>query len=131
MASERPVLKNAKRGMLEERLLQYSARIIRLAQALPKSDAGVHIRRQIIRSGTSAGANYQEAIGSESRKDFVHKMQIVLKELRETLYWLRVVGASRLLPCGRLAKIIQESDELIAMTVRSVITAKGRKGREA
>ena len=114
------------KGMLEERLLGYAVRIIAIAQVLPKSNIGVHVGRQILRSGTSAGANYQEAVGSESRKDFIHKMQITLKELRETHYWLRIIKASGLLPARRLTKILQESDELIAMTVSSIVTAKGR-----
>ena len=118
-------MKNDK-GLLDERLFAYAVRIISVARALPKSDIGVHICKQILRSGTSAGANYQEAVGSESQKDFVHKMQIVLKELRETYYWLRLIKAVRLLSAKRLVKILQESNELIAMTVKSITTAKTR-----
>ena len=127
MSGEIGMNENGKcKGMLAERLLQYAVRIIGVARALPKSDIGRHIGMQMVRSGTSAGANYQEAVASESRRDFVHKIQIVLKELRETDYWPRVIKSSRLLPAKRLAKILQESDELIAMTVKSVVTAKGR-----
>ena len=114
------------KGMLEERLFEYAVRAIAVARALPKSDVGGHIGKQMLRSGTPAGANYQEAVGWESRNDFVHKMQIVLKELRETYYWLRVTKAVRLLPVKRLEDILQESNELIAMTVKSIVTAKGR-----
>ncbi len=96
-------MKNDK-GLLDERLFAYAVRIISVARALPKSDIGVHIRKQLLRSGTSAGASYQEAMGAESRKDFIHKMQIMLKELRETYYWLRIVKSVRLLPAKRLAK---------------------------
>ena len=113
-------------GMLEKRLFEYAVRAIAVARALPKSDIGSHIGKQMLRSGTSAGANYQEAVGSESRNDFVHKIQITLKELRETYYWLRIIKASRLLPAKRLEDILQESNELIAMTVKSIVTAKGR-----
>jgi four helix bundle protein len=81
-------------GELEARLLQYAVRIFRLCASLPKTEEGLHIRRQILRSDTSAGANHQEARGAESRSDFIHKMQIVLKELRETQYWLRLIEAS-------------------------------------
>ena len=117
-------------GMLEERLLDYAVRVIAVAQALPKSRIGAHIAGQIVRSGTSAGANYCEALGSESRKDFVHKMQITLKELRETEYWLRIIRKTALLPCRRLSRLMNESNELISMTVASVVTAKKRTKHE-
>ena len=81
----------------------------------------------MLRSGTSAGANYQEANGAGSIADFIHKMQLVLKELRETDYWLKVVEKANLLTSARLADILQESDELIAMTVASVVTARSRR----
>jgi len=118
------------KGLLNERLFTYAVRTIAVARALPRSDVGIHIRKQVLRSGTSAGANYQEAVGSESRKDFIHKMQIVLKELRETYYWLRIIKAVRLLPAKRLAEILQESDELIAITVKSLTTAKTRVNKQ-
>ena len=115
-----------KDGMLDQRLLKYAVRIIAVAQALPRNMAGLHIANQMLRSGTSAGANYREARGSESRADFIHKLQISLKELRETDYWLNVVKEARLLPAHRLENVLQESNELIAMTVKSIVTAKGR-----
>jgi four helix bundle protein len=116
-------------GKLEARLLQYAVRIIRLSASLPKTEEGLHIRRQILRSGTSAGANHQEARGAESRSDFIHKMQIVLKELRETQFWLRLIEASEILPSPRMSEIVAESDELIAMVVRSLLTARGGDSR--
>jgi len=91
--------------------------------ALPNNDVGRVIRRQVIRSGTSVGANYEEACGAESRMDFVHKMRLVLKELRETRYWLRLILAAELLAESRLADICAEADELVAITVKSVKTA--------
>ena len=74
---------------ISERLMDFATRIIRLAEALPKTVIGKHIYGQIIRSGTSAGANYEEARAAESNSDFAHKMSLALKELRETKYWLR------------------------------------------
>ncbi len=71
---------------LTDRLLEFAARNIRLANALPKSAIGRHVGMQLMRSTTSAGANYCEACGAESRQDFLHKMQIVIKELRETQF---------------------------------------------
>jgi four helix bundle protein len=114
------------RGLLQERLLEFAVRIIRVVRSLPNDVVGTHIAKQVLRSGTSAGANYGEACGAESRPDFLHKMQIVLKELRETRYWLQVAASTNLLPEKRLDAILQESDELISMTVRSLVTA--RKG---
>lgn len=113
--------------MLQERLLDYAVRIIGLCQALPRTEVGDHIRKQMLRSGTSAGANYSEANGAESLDDFIHKMGITLKELRESYFWLRVVEKARLLPPRRLKDILQESDELIAMTVSSIVTARKRR----
>ena len=116
----------ATKGKLTERLLDYAVRSIAVAQALPKSGAGKHIGIQLLRAGTSTGANYNEANAAESRKDFIHKMQIVLKELREAHYWLQVIERAKMLPDKRLKSILIESDELIAMTVSSIVTA--RKG---
>lgn len=115
---------NHDKGLLQDRLFDFSVRVIAVVQAMGKSDVPGHIRMQMLRSGTSAGANYEEAVAAESRRDFVHKMQIVLKELRETRFWMRITRAAKFPSAKRLAKIIQESDELIAMTVKSVVTAK-------
>ncbi len=113
-------------GPLQERLLEFAIRIVKVVRSLPDDMVGSHLARQLLRSGTSAGANYGEACGAESRADFLHKMQIVLKELRETQYWLQLAGSTKLLPEKRLDAIVRESDELIAITVRSLVTA--RKG---
>ena len=127
-------MQKAERGMqsktkmrqdLSNRFVQYSVRIIRVGTALPKTEEGLHIRRQMLRSGTSAGADYEEARGGESRRDFIHKMQIVLKELCETHYWLRVIEAAALIPSRRLSEMLQKSDELISIVVKSLVTARG------
>ena len=115
---------------LSARLLQYGARILRAGVALPRTEEGLHVRRQMLHSGTSAGANCQEARAAESRADFLHKMQIVLKELRETDYWLRLIVASELMPEGKLPRLAMESDELIATVVRSLTTAIGNARHE-
>jgi four helix bundle protein len=106
---------HAKRD-LAARLLQFAVRIVRISAALPKTEEGLHVRRQILRSGTSAGANYQGARGAGSRADFLHKMQIVLKELRETHFWLSLIEAAEFLPKSRLSDILKESNELIAFS---------------
>jgi len=111
---------------LRDRYLQFGIRIIRTGMGLPNDDVGRVVRRQIIGCGTSAGANYEEACGAESRMDFVHKMRVVLKELREPRYWLRLILAAQLLPESRLVGICAEADELISITVKSVKTARSR-----
>ena len=107
-----------------ERLQDLAIRIIGVAGALPKTMVGRHIALQVLRSGTSAGANYCEARGAESRADFAHKMQVVVKELRETLFWLETSRRARLLNPERLGALVKEVNELISIGVRSVVTAK-------
>lgn len=82
---------------LEDRLVDFAVRIVRLSAALPRTAAGKHIAGQILRSGTSPAPNYGEARGAESTADFIHKIRIVFKELNETLIWLRVIHRSELL----------------------------------
>jgi len=110
---------------LEERLVDFAVRIIHAAEALPDSKAGKHITGQIIRSGTSPAPNYGEAQGAESIADFIHKMKISLKELRETKVWLKIIKKSEMItPTTRLDELIQESDQLIAIFFKSIETAK-------
>ena len=110
---------------LEERLIDFAVRIIRLADSLPKSKVGRHISAQLIRSGTSPAPNYGEAQSAESRADFIHKMKICLKELRETRVWLLIIVRAKLIkPVSKLDSLIQESNELISIFVTSIRTAK-------
>src|SRR5438094_782610 len=97
---------------LEDRLINFAVRIIKLSAALPKTPAGKHIAGQILRSGTSPAPNYGEARGAESHADFVHKLGIVLKELNETSIWLRVIERSQIVKSELLIDIIQENKEL-------------------
>ena len=111
---------------LEERLINFSVRIIRLSESLPNNKTGNHIRGQLLRCGTSPAPNYAEAQSAESRSDFVHKIKIVLKELRETKVWLLLIGKALIIkPQSRLEPIIQECNELISIFVKSAKTAKG------
>jgi len=112
---------------LSERLMNFSVRIIKLSEALPKTMAGKHIYGQIIRSGTSAGANYEEARAAESNADFIHKMGLTLKELRETKYWLMLIKHADFISPGRMNDIIQEGDELSRITAKSILTVKSKK----
>jgi len=111
---------------LSGRLLDFAAAIVRLTPKLNKTMAARHIGNQLMRSATSCGANYEEACAAESRADFVHKMQVVLKELRESSYWLKLANRSELARDNRLEPVLSEADELVKIFARSVITAKGR-----
>jgi four helix bundle protein len=114
---------------ISERLLEFAARILRTADAMPQSPSGKHISLQLVQSGTSAGANYEEACAAESKRDFIHKLGICLKELRETRYWLRIVEKGELAQAERMTDILKESDELCRLIGKSIVTAK-QKERE-
>ena len=102
-----------KKKDLEERLFAFSLRLVRLYQKLSKhSELGRIFGRQLLRSGTSIGANYQEGQAGQSRADFVSKTSISLKESRETHYWLRLVIASDLLPDKLMTDLVDESDQI-------------------
>ena len=110
---------------LEDRLIDFAVRIIRTSESLPKSKVGKHIAGQLIRSGTSPAPNYGEAQSAESRSDFIHKMKISLKELRETRIWLlMIIRADLIKPASKLKGLIDENDQLISIFVKSVTTAK-------
>ncbi len=110
---------------LEERLIDFAIRIIRIAESLPKTKVGNHIAGQLIRCGTSPAPNYGEAQSAESRADFIHKMKVCLKELRETKIWLLMIIRAKLVkPASKLEPLIDENDELISIFVSSIKTAK-------
>ena len=115
-----------RRNDLSERLLDFAAEIIKLVVRLNKTAVGRYIGGQLTRSSTSAGANYEEACGAESRADFIHKLQIVLKELRESCYWLRLIKKAGLIPGTdpKLSALLQEAKELTNIIAKSIITAK-------
>src|SRR6267143_1135828 len=112
---------------LEERLIDFAVRVVKLSANLPRTPAGKHIAGQIMRSGTSPAPNYGEARGAESTADFVHKLRIVLKELNETSIWLRIIERSQLLKRTLLSEIIRENKELCRILTASLKTA--RNGR--
>lgn len=120
--------KEQKKYDLEERLVDFAVRVINLAERFPKSYAGVHIASQLVRSGTSPAANYGEAQSSESRSDFIHKMKLVLKELRETRVWLLIVERKALVKSAdELMSLLAENNELISIFVTSIVTAQKRR----
>ncbi len=115
---------------LAERLLKFAVRIVRLVESPPNTVAGRRTGNQLLRSGTSAGANYEEAQGAESKNDFVHKLQIALKEMRETNYWLRVLAGSGVKSEASLKDLLEESAQLKAILSKAVATAKGVARKE-
>ena len=114
----------AKGDDIEERMIDFAVRVIRLSEALPDTQAGKHIKGQLLRSGTSPAANYAEARSAESRKDFVHKLKIVVKELNETRIWLRIIIQSELMAAERLEAVLDECDQLCQIIGASLQTAR-------
>lgn len=115
---------------LEDRLIDFAIRIIRVAESLPKTKVGNHIAGQLIRSGTSPAPNYGEAQSAESRLDFIHKMKISLKELRETRIWLLMIAKGNLVTSiSELKLLTSENNELISIFVTSISTAKHNEGK--
>jgi len=113
---------------LEDRLIDFAVRIIRTAESLPKSKVGNHIASQLIRSGTSPAPNYGEAQSAESRADFIHKMKISLKELRETRVWLLIIIRANLIKeAPKLDSVVDENNQLISIFVASIKTANQNK----
>src|SRR4030095_6613513 len=109
---------------LEDRLIDFAVRIIKLTNRLPRTPAGKHIAGQLLRCGTSPAPNYGEARGAESRPDFIHKLRVVLKELNETSIWLRIIDRSQLLKAELLVDLIEENRELCKIFATSLKTAR-------
>jgi len=110
---------------LEERLVDFSVSIIEIVNDIPNTKAGNHLSGQIVRSGTSVSLNYGEAQSGESRKDFIHKMKISLKELRETFICLKIIHRTKLYKSDLAIKNAKkENNELISIFVKSIETAQ-------
>lgn len=113
---------------LKDRLIDFAVRIIRLSEALPATKAGTHVAGQILRSGTSPAPNYGEVVAAESQADFIHKLKIALKELRETEIWLKIIAKAHMVKSmSRLTPLLHETDELSAILFTSIATARKRK----
>lgn len=113
---------------LENRLIEFSLQIVNVVESLPTTKTGNHLGGQLIRSGTSPSLNYAEAQGAESRNDFIHKMKICLKELRETLVLLKIlIRTNLILDKNDIELLIKENDELISIFVKSILTAQNNK----
>ncbi|HEY5912396.1 MAG TPA: four helix bundle protein [Verrucomicrobiae bacterium] len=114
---------------LSERLWQFAARVGKVVDALPDTRLGRHVAGQLVRCGTAAPPNYEEGCAAESRADFIHKLGIALKELRETLGWLRFIIISDLLSERRVALLRGEGCELARILGRSIVTARSKHRR--
>jgi four helix bundle protein len=110
---------------LSERIIKFCGRIIKLVNVISGTSAGRKIADQLVRCGTSIGANYEEAHGAQSRADFAHKMQIALKESRETRYWLCMILEADLAPGFGVEALIDEATQLRAILGKSVATIRG------
>ena len=115
---------NMKPSDLSERLIDFAARIGKVVDALPDTRMGRHIAGQLVRCGTSPALNYEEACAAESRADFVHKLGICLKELRECRCWTKLIIRTELLPQHRMSELLDECEQLCNIIGRSVVTAK-------
>ena len=117
---------------LEERLLKYSVRIINIVESLPNNRVGNHIANQLLRSGTSAYPNHGEAQAAESRRDFIHKLKISLKELRETQRWLTLIQHIDVInKPERLNGMVEETEELIKIFVSSIKTTQRKLNKNS
>jgi four helix bundle protein len=105
-------------------------RIGKVVDALPETRLGKHIAGQLVRSGTSPAPNYEEACAAESRRDFIHKIRIALKELRETQCWIKLIMRSDLLPEDRMSEIANETDELCKILGQSLVTARRNEEKD-
>ena len=117
-------MQESKAGKLAERTVDYGLAVMEYCESLPRTAAGRHVGDQLLRSATSVAANYAEASEAESTADFVHKMKVAMKELKESRVWLTF--ASRLAPCEAVESLRAESRELLLMVGKSINTASAR-----
>ncbi|MFZ0549082.1 MAG: four helix bundle protein [Candidatus Promineifilaceae bacterium] len=117
----------AKGDDIEGRLIDFAVRIVKLSDSLPDQRAANHIAGQLLRSGTSPAAQYAEARGAESVKDFQHKLKICYKELSESLVWLQIISKSQLAKPERLNDLYQECDELCRIINASIKTSRSKQ----
>jgi four helix bundle protein len=114
----------AKGDDIEERLIDFAVRVIRVCEAMSEKPAEKHIRGQLLRSGTSPAPNYGEARGAESGRDFAHKLKIVLKEMNECRVWLKIMIRAEFLSEKRLEALLDECDQLCRIISASIHTTK-------
>ncbi|MEO5976705.1 MAG: four helix bundle protein [Chryseolinea sp.] len=113
---------------LEDRLVKYCANLIDIVEALPSTRSGNYIAGQLVRCGLAPALNYGEAQGAESRSDFIHKMKISLKELKETRACLKIILAK--MDVGGPAALLEENQQLIGIFAKSILTAKNNQNQD-
>jgi four helix bundle protein len=116
---------------LKQRTKQFALRVIRMVQALPKTETSRAIGRQVLRSGTSVGANYRAVCRAKSRADFVSKMGTVEEECDETMFWIELLGESDEVKESRLTPLWNEAEELLKIVVASAQTARFRNNPQS
>lgn len=114
----------AKGDDIEKRLIDFAVRIIHMCDALPHKPAAKHIQNQLLRAGTAPAPNYGEARSAESRKDFIHKLKIALKELNETRIWLKIIIRSGMVSEKRVGNLLDECEQLCRILSASIHTSK-------
>ncbi len=114
---------------IDERTYKFALRVINLVSSLPHNPTADVLGRQVLRSGTSIGANVEEAYASVSSREFAQKMSIALKEARETHYWLRLIRDAELVAANRIDALIQEALEIKLILAKTVMTSKKLKGK--
>ena len=117
----------AKGDDIEERLIDFAVATIALCDKLPDTPGGRHVAGQLLRSGTSPAPNYSEARSAESKRDFVHKLRIALKEMNESRVWLIVILRGKMLQQAEVSPILRECQELCAILYSSIQTTQGRR----
>ncbi len=121
------MVEGERRNDLRERTKQFALRVVRMYASLPKTVEAQVIGKQVLRSGTSVGAQYREAKRARSTAEFTSKIESGMQELDETLYWLELLADSGIVPAPRLSDLRNEANELLAIFVTSVKTAKQHK----
>ncbi|MEN9813073.1 MAG: hypothetical protein RL479_1759 [Verrucomicrobiota bacterium] len=112
--------------VMKQRTKAYALRVIRVVEALPRNEVARAVGGQLLRSGTSVGANYRAACRAKSRPDFVHKLKIVEEECDESLYWMELLVEGEVMPAVRLEALQQEGSEILSIVVASLRTARLR-----
>lgn len=115
---------------ISERLRRLAGQVIKLCRALPRDYTCRHVAHQLVRAVSSGGSNYEEARGAESRADFIHKVSVASKELREALYWLGLAREAELFAVDT-EPLSREADELVAILTSSIKTAKLRASHDS
>jgi len=120
---------NDSKNDLRERTTEFALRIVRLYKSLPKTTEAQVLGKQILRSGTSVGAQFRESQRAKSDADFIHKLESVLQEADETAYWLELLVKAEIVAADKLAALQKETDEIIAILVTIVTKVKKRIGK--